>query len=125
MLRTGVGTRVMNFLVDTTLIFFISYGLYKWWLFYVQYWGQPFVSFYMFFYCTVFVYYFLFELIAVRTPGKYITMTKVVTIDNKRPGLLAIFLRSILRLTLIDPFFIGLWEKPLHDKLSKTEVVEA
>lgn len=124
MRKTGVGTRVLNFLVDTILVFIISYLLYKWWLFYVRYWGKPFVDFYIFFYSTLFVYYFLMELLFTRTVGKLLTMTKVVTAEGKRPGIVAVFLRSILRLTLIDPFFIAFWEKPLHDKLSKTEVVE-
>jgi hypothetical protein len=124
MRTTGVGTRVLNFLVDTLLVFLLSYLLYKWWMFYVRYWDRPFIAFYNFFFATLFVYYFLMELIFTRTVGKFLSMTKVVTTTHKRPGLIAIFIRSILRLTIVDCFFIAFWEKPLHDKLSKTEVVE-
>ncbi|WP_207492764.1 RDD family protein [Aridibaculum aurantiacum] len=125
MRKTGVGTRVLNFVVDTLLIFLLSYLLYKWWVFYVRYWGQPYFPFYMFFYGTLFMYYFLFESLFTRTPGKWLTITKVVTTKGERPNILHILLRSLLRLTIIDPFFIALWEKPLHDKLSRTEVIEA
>ncbi|MGZ5192136.1 MAG: hypothetical protein ACXWCZ_14095, partial [Flavisolibacter sp.] len=61
--KTGVGTRVIHFLVDTILISILSYGLYKWWTFYVMYWDQPFYPFYYFFYGSGFIYYFIFELI--------------------------------------------------------------
>jgi hypothetical protein len=35
-----------------------------------------------------------------------------------------VLLRSLLRLTIIDAFFIPFLERPLHDALSKTRVVE-
>ena len=123
--RAGVGTRVLNFLVDTTLVALLAYGLYRWWMFYVMYWDKTFVPYYMFFYCTLFVYYFIFESIFRRTPGKWLSLTTVVTASGGRPHVGHVFLRSILRLTLIDPFFIALWDKPLHDKWSRTEVVSS
>lgn len=121
--RAGFGTRVFNFLVDTLAIFILSYLLYKWWMFYVMYWDKTFIPFYVFFYGTLFFYYFIFELIFTRSPAKWLSLTKVVTTKGGRPNLFHIFLRSLLRLTIIDPFFIPLWDKPLHDKLSGTEVV--
>ncbi len=122
--EVGVGTRVVNFLIDTLLIFFISYGFYKWWSFYVMYWRYPGIQYYVFFYATLFVYYFLFELMFLKTPGKWISFTKVVTPLGKRPAWYKILFRSILRLTIIDPFFIPFLDRPLHDVLSKTRVVE-
>jgi uncharacterized RDD family membrane protein YckC len=124
MKQVGVGTRVINFLIDTIAVFLISYGLYKWWVFYVRYWEYPYYPFYYFFWATMFVYYTLFELLTSRTPGKLLTMTKVRTVSGKRPAFYQVLLRSLLRLTLIDPFFIPVFEKPLHDALSKTVVVE-
>lgn len=124
MKKVGVGTRVINFLIDTFIIFLLSYGLYKWWVFYVRFWDYPYYAFYYFFYATLFVYYTIFEMITSRTPGKWFTMTKVRTASGSRPAFYHVLLRSILRLTLIDPFFIAFLEKPLHDALSKTEVVE-
>ncbi len=69
--EVGIGTRVLNFLADTLLIFLISYGFYKWYSFYVMYWSYQGIQFYLFFYATVFVYYFFFELIFLRTPAKF------------------------------------------------------
>ncbi len=123
--KTGVGTRVLNFLVDTILVALISYLLYRWWFFYVMYWGKTFFPYYYFLYGFLFIYYLFFESVFTRTPGKWLTQTRVVTTEGKRPTVGHIFFRSLLRLTLIDAFFIALWEKPLHDKVTKTEVVES
>ena len=124
MKQVGVGTRVINYLIDTILVSLISYGLYNWWIFYVRYWEFPYFPFYYFFWATLFVYYTLFELIISRTPGKLLTMTKVRTLSGNRPAFYQVLLRSLLRLTIIDPFFIPVFDKPLHDALSKTVVVE-
>ena len=124
MKQVGVGTRVINYLIDTILVSLISYGLYNWWIFYVRYWEFPYYPFYYFFWATLFVYYTLFELIISRTPGKLLTMTKVRTLSGNRPAFYQVLLRSLLRLTIIDPFFIPVFDKPLHDALSKTVVVE-
>jgi uncharacterized RDD family membrane protein YckC len=122
--EVGIGTRVLNFLVDTLAIVLISYGLYKWYMFYVMYYDYTPYQYYLFFFATIFGYYFLWEALLSRTPGKYLTMTRVRSADGKRPALYQIFLRSLLRLTIIDPLFIAFLDKPLHDALSKTRVVE-
>lgn len=122
--EVGVGTRVINFLVDTIIVFVISYGLYEWYIFYVRYWEYKFYPWYQFFYATLFIYYTVFELITSRTPAKWLTLTKVRTASGSKPAFYQILLRSLLRLTLIDPFFIPVLQRPLHDALSKTRVVE-
>lgn len=125
MKEVGVGTRVVNFLADTILIFVLSFSFYKWWAFYVFYWKYTYFPFYTFFWATIFIYYSFFELIWTRTPGKWLTISKVRNASGKRPAWYLILLRSILRLTLIDCFFIPFLDRPLHDALSKTRVVEA
>jgi uncharacterized RDD family membrane protein YckC len=122
--EVGVGTRVINFLVDTLLIAFIAYGFYKWYMFYVIYWRYTPYQYYLFFHATIFVYYFLWETLLGRTPGKYVTMTRVRSKTGTRPPVYMIFLRSLLRLSLIDAFFIPVLGRPLHDALSNTRVVE-
>ncbi len=122
--ETGIGARVINFLVDTILIFLLALALYKWWSFYVTNWGYHFVPFYLFFIANAFLYYTLFEWLTARTPGKLISLSKVRTIDNRKPSIGIVFLRSLLRLTLIDAFFIPFLNRPLHDALTKTRVVE-
>lgn len=124
MKEVGVGTRVINFIIDTLLIALISYGLFKWHQFYVHYWGFYPYQYYIFFYATLFIYYLLFELIFTRTPGKFISMTRVRNTHGKRPAWYQILLRSLLRLTIIDPFFIPFFNRTLHDQLSGTRVVE-
>jgi uncharacterized RDD family membrane protein YckC len=124
MKEVGVGTRVINFIVDTFLVALISYGLFKWYQFYVYYYGFVPYQYYLFFYATLFIYYFLFELIFTRTPGKWLSLTKVRDVDGKRPAWYQLLFRSLLRLTIIDPFFIPFFDRTLHDQLSKTRVVE-
>lgn len=125
MKEVGVGTRVVNFLIDTIIIFPLSFGLYKWWSFYVFYWQYKYFPFYLFFCFTIFVYYSFFELIWSRTPAKWLSISKVRNVSGKKPAWYLIILRSLIRLTLIDCFFIPFIERPLHDALSKTRVVEA
>ena len=120
----GIGTRVVNFLVDTSIICLISYGLFKWYGFYVEYWGYYPYQYYFFFYATLFFYYTILELLFSRTPGKWVTATIVKNKDGKRAAWYQILFRSLLRLTIIDPFFIPFLDRPLHDALSNTRVVE-
>ena len=122
--EVGIGTRVVNFLVDTLLISILSYALYKWHQFYVYWYGIHPYQYYVFFYGTIFLYYMLFELIFTRTPGKWVTMTRVRDTTGHRPAWYRILFRSLLRLTLIDPFFIPFFNRTLHDHLSGTRVVE-
>jgi len=124
--QVGIGTRVLNFIVDTLLIFGLSFAAYKGWSFYAFYWGIPYFQFYVFFWLITFLYYLLFESIFKRTPGKWISMTKVVNMEGKKPSFLQIIIRCFIRLLLIIDW-LGLPfldDKALHDYLSKTRVVE-
>ena len=125
MRKAGFGTRVVNFVVDTLLIFGIAYGVNNWWDIEVQFWHYPFIPFYTIFWIMIFVYYTFFEAIFKRSPAKWLTISKVVNKTGNKPAFWQILIRSIIRLTIIDCFFIPFLDKPLHDYLSKTEVVEA
>ncbi|MEO8116071.1 MAG: RDD family protein [Bacteroidota bacterium] len=124
MRRVGIGTRVMNFLVDTTIIFILTYIVYKIWSFNVFYYHIPYFPFYYFMGLMMFLYYLILESINSRTPGKKLTMSIVVNKDGKRPAFFQIFIRSLIRITVIDCFFIPFLNMPLHDYLSKTYVVD-
>lgn len=124
MRQVGLGSRVVNFLVDTLLIFLMSYSLYEWWVFYVRFWGYKYHPWYVFFAATLFVYYLLFELLWSRTPGKFISFSIVRSAAGTRPAAYQVLLRSLVRLTIIDLFFIPFLDMPLHDALSNTRVVE-
>ncbi len=124
MRNAGFGTRVVNFIIDTLIIFGITYGVNVWWDFNVMYWNYFFIPFYTFFFGFIFIYYTLFEALFKRTPGKWLSLSKVVNKSGGKPAFWQIFIRSLIRLTIIDCFFIPFLDKPLHDYLSSTEVVE-
>jgi uncharacterized RDD family membrane protein YckC len=124
MITVGIGTRVLNFLVDTLIIFLISYLLHKGWAFYAFYYKIIYFPFYYFFWFILVIYYIFFESIFNRTPGKWITLTKVINKKGGRPSFLQVLIRSFIRVTIIDCFFIPFINKTLHDYVSKTEVIE-
>lgn len=125
MKKVGDGTRILNFLVDTLLIFTIAYYSFDAWKWYVRYWHYPKYNFGWFFFGFLFFYYTLFEAFSGRTPGKWLTGSKVVDHTGKKAGMVKVLIRSFARLIIIDLFFIPFLGCPLHDHLSKTSVVEA
>jgi uncharacterized RDD family membrane protein YckC len=125
MKKVGDGTRILNFLVDGGIIFTLSYFTFGAWNWYVLNWGYQSYKFGWFFAAILVVYYFLFEVLFARTPGKWFSYTKVVNRTGKRASVIAILVRTLVRLTIIDLFFIPFLGKPLHDYLSKTEVIES
>lgn len=125
-MKVGIGTRVINFIVDTTLIGAITYGISVWWDFHVVYWNYTFIPVYSFFAAITFIYYVLFEGIFARTPGKWLSISKVVKLNSAaKPNIIQVIIRTLVRLTIIDCFFIPFLNKTLHDYISKTEVIEA
>jgi len=123
----GIGTRVINFLVDFILIFLLTYAAYSGWTFYVTYYNIIYFPFYEFLAIVTFLYYLFFEGIWRRTPGKWLTLTKVVGDGGKKAGFGQIIIRSIVRVVgiiLIDSLFLPIIGKALHDYVSKTYVVE-
>lgn len=121
----GDGTRILNFLIDTILVFTLAFFASKGWNWYVMYWGYTAYNFGWFFFGTLVVYYFLFETIFLRTPGKWASFSKVTNLQGKRPGIGWIFIRSLTRVIIIDLFFIPFLGKPLHDYVSRTTVVQS
>ena len=70
-------------------------------------------------------YYTSFESITGKTLGKYLTKTKVVNSEGKKPVWTTILLRSICRLIPLDQIsFLLDFKSGWHDTLSKTIVVE-
>lgn len=71
------------------------------------------------------VYYIFFEGLAGRTPGKFITGTKVVNELGKKASFLQIVGRSCSRLIPFEIFsFLGDSGRGWHDSLSNTYVVK-
>jgi len=88
------------------------------------------LNFGWFFFGSQFIYYFIFELLFAKTPAKWLTASKVVSSKSTKDitvkaSLGQIFIRSLSRLIIIDPFFIPFLGTTLHDHLSGTMVVES
>jgi uncharacterized RDD family membrane protein YckC len=125
MKQVGIGSRVINFLVDTLVIFLIAYIAAKINKYYAFQQRVRYINFGYIYFSSLFFYYFLLEVLFARTLGKIASFTKVVNNEGKRPNILQILIRSLVRLTIIDMFFIPfLNDKTLHDYFSKTNVVE-
>jgi uncharacterized RDD family membrane protein YckC len=124
MRKVGEGTRILNFLIDTLIVFLLAFAFNKFWMFQVKYWGYPYFNFGWIFFGMMFVYYSFFEIVFQRSPAKWFSYTKVVNKKGGRAAFWRILLRSLARVTIIDLFFIPFLGKPLHDWVSGTEVVE-
>lgn len=121
---TGVGTRALNFAIDTLFVFviaFLAFKVYKWYYFHYR---IPFFNFGWFFAAAILIYYIPLETFFSKTAGKWFTQTRVCNQKGFKANFGAIVLRSLIRITIIDMFFIPFLDKPLHDFLSKTEVVQ-
>lgn len=110
--------RLVNYLVDT-LVYAILLSIFH---------ALPFGFKYYFFFPMLlfFLYYFGMELLLQRTVGKFVTKTKVVSSKNKRPNIIHIFMRTILRFfTPIDTFsYLTGKEQGIHDVLSRTRLTK-
>lgn len=70
-------------------------------------------------------YYLIFESFTGMTPGKYITKTKIIRNDGRKPYFHQILIRTLIRLTFVE-FISYFRERPWgwHDKASNTRVVD-
>jgi uncharacterized RDD family membrane protein YckC len=122
--KVGIGTRVINFLVDTLFILLLAYithQINKWYTFYYHF---KYLSFGYHFFMVLFLYYTFFEAVFSATPGKWLSFSKVVNRGGGSAKFWQILVRSAVRLTIVDMFFIPFLDKTLHDFVSQTEVVE-
>lgn len=126
------GTRFVNYLIDSIGIWlFQTYGL-----------GYLIENFFLnsliddfnadtytlavtgIFFLSAFLYYALFEIIFEKTPGKFLTKTRVVNLQGGKAETGDILLRSIIRYVPFEAFsFLGDSAIGWHDKWSKTRVV--
>jgi uncharacterized RDD family membrane protein YckC len=110
------GVRVANCIVDVVVIMIIAAILNAFTS------PQSIVSVFMVPIVT-FLYYFLFEAITGQTLGKKITKTIVVDLENKKPNVFKIFLRTLMRFNPIDGIsYLYGQEQGSHDILSRTRL---
>lgn len=112
MVETNKGIRIINFLFDFVIINILSIILgiiFKFGVFYLVY----------------LAYYFTFEFFLGQTVGKMITRTKVVDNYQKKPSIIKIILRTLLRLNPFD-YLSYLFGHSLgsHDVISKTILIK-
>jgi len=73
---------------------------------------------------VAFIYYLTFEGIFKTTPGKLVTRTKIIRVDNEKVVFIDILLRTLCRFIPLEQlsFFA---EKPAgwHDRISETRII--
>ncbi len=109
--------RFLNYIVDYILIFILSLTI-----FLIFDFGDS-GSFLIFF--IMIVYYVFFESIWQKTPGKFITKTKVIKKDGTKPNFLSILGRTFSRFIPFDNLSFLFSSNPIgwHDSISKTMIV--
>ncbi len=107
------GTRIANYLIDTSIISIIA-GI----IVAISSFNETIV-----FYSVFFVYYFILESNNGQTIGKRITKTVAVDMCNSQPSVLRVLYRSLLRLNPFDGYsYLFGKEQGGHDLLSKTRL---
>lgn len=119
----GEGTRVAHFFLDTLFIFIASFIMYRWYNFNVFFYGYTPMRFGQFFFLFYVAYIFIFEFLFQRTPAKWMTKTKVVTVNGHRPALWQYIIRALIRTSMVSMFGLAWNGKPLHDTFSKTTLI--
>lgn len=71
----------------------------------------------------LFGYYFVFEYFLGKTPGKFLTKTKVVDMNGEWPGGKRLLIRTLCRFIPFDNFSFLFGTVGWHDSLSGTMVV--
>lgn len=120
----GVGTRIIDFLVDTVLVLLISYLINRGSNFYQYYWKFSGIAFWQIFSAVLVVYYIIGEGLIGTTLGKKASISKVVNSKGQKPSFLQVVVRSVVRLFPLDFIFIPFTDRTLHDIASKTFVIE-
>lgn len=117
-------TRFLNFVLDSVLFFLlhvihvliIGERLHS-------FLGQTFLNNFLYFLLEYFLYHFIFELAFSRTPGKFLTGTKVIDDNERRPAFKTILIRTLCRLIPFDGLSFLVADRGWHDSISKTEVI--
>ena len=73
---------------------------------------------------SFFAYYIAMEVVFQKTLGKFITRTKVVTVNGQKPKEQDIILRTLYRMIPFDHISFLFTKNGLHDNLSKTKVIK-
>ena len=112
--------RLYNFLIDS-LVFFIVVIILS--TLFKDYILEEHLKYIMI--SLYYLYYFVMEWTMGQTVGKMITKTKVVSsVTYKKPGALRILIRTLCRLIPVDFFSYLFIPVGIHDRVSKTELIQ-
>lgn len=110
---------IIIYMITVPILLLISGGV-------LTYEEQQSIAFYMI--ICMFIYSLLLEFIWGKTIGKFIMMTKVITLSSgDKPEFIICFGRSLSRLIPLDPLSYLFSLKPAgwHDKISNTRVIRS
>jgi len=118
-------TRFVHFIVDTFIyfIFYVIVGSVFQMIFQFDV-NKNFLFTWLLMIVTYVFYYSFIEYHFQKTFGKYITKTKVVTINGEKPSLNDIIVRSFCRLIPFDRMSFLFIKNGFHDGISNTRVVK-
>jgi hypothetical protein len=112
--------RLANCTIDTLILSQILFGKVPIpWINHIS--GNESILLYIVAVLHLFPYYAFFEILYSRTPGKFLTNSYVQTVNNTRPSVPTILLRTTLRFIPFE-FLSFLFSANWHDRWSKTRV---
>jgi len=79
--------------------------------------------FVIYFFILYVLYHLVFESFFGKTPGKFLTKTKVVNKEGEKPSFQQLLKRNLSRLIPLDPFSFLFSKRGWHDMISETYVV--
>lgn len=117
---TGKKLRLVNFLLDTIIYLILTLAFILLFKNSIPQEDVKWISV-----LAYFLYYFLFELLAGRTPAKFVTRSRVSSLaetENKFYYSLQIFGRTLMRFIPVDILSYLFSFRGLHDYISKTTI---
>ena len=119
--KVNLGIRFLNFVIDSVIwlivLFILTYPLNP------TDTTQYYIGFVILF-GTFISYYSILEIKFQKSIGKFITKTKVVTIEGEKPSTSDIFRRTLCRLIPFDWVSFLFSKNGFHDKFSDTIVIK-
>ena len=127
--------RFVNYLIDLIPQYAVMFSLSYLFFYYGEftgdyalnnYWAEMSkIEDYLYSYTLMFIYYFMMEALTGKTLGKYVTKTRVVTVNGEKPTNLSIVKRSLSRMIPFDALsFLGTNGDGWHDAIANTYVVD-
>ena len=120
-IEASAGARFVNFIVDLVCRVLLNFALV--WLLISAGLELDGVTNFLLQLLIALVYYVAFETLFGRTPGKFITGTRVVKTDGSTITAADIFVRTLARAVPFEPFSMFGSDGPWHDRWSKTRVI--